>query len=215
MQIVSPSSQMPISYQAGNQNPFLFVRAKVYDVSTGSAVFLTNVNLVETVNGLYCGSYPSTSTKSYLTIAVVYTNGTYSTIDLGWGPAAQCYRTQDAPLNTFLLNYGTYDQSTSLYVGASIFDVTTGSAVFKSFFSMNQVFAGVYFGSYAGISLSSYVATTSVYTDGTYAVVDSSRPSGSDIIEMTVASTTNTVINITTPLTLIGQNLTAILEASC
>lgn len=181
MQTIQGSSPCTINYAAADQASSLFARASVYDVSTGTAVFVSTVNLTELIGGVYSGVFTPAAAKTYLVIIVIFTDGTYTTIDTGYGPSADCYKTLDAPSDYFAFNYGTYDQNPLLSIAGNIYD---GALAFIAQVPMLHVFAGVYLGTYSGLALETYDVVKLVYTDGTYAVIDTSRSPGSDTIQL-------------------------------
>lgn len=211
MKNINPYILFPFCYQTDDQETGLFVRALIYNVTTGSPVYESAVQMIGTSDGLYSGGFVSTASQSYFVIGLVYTDDTYMEIDETRSPWVECYKCTDAPLDLILMNYGAFDQNSSMLVAANIYDILTGSPVLVSQVPFIEVFAGTYFGSYIGIIGASYVVNTSVYTDDTYTEVDNDRPSGSDALQLSTASA---ILNITTPLTLTGQNAPALLEST-
>lgn len=212
MKFIEPGQPFSFCYQAFDQVTDLFVQARVYDVSTGTPVLLDTVIMQSAGIGLYTGSYPAQSLTSYLVIALVYTSDLYTVIDTNRAPWAECYKSTDAPTSFMLFNYGAFDQYTGMDVAANIFDITTGDPVFVTQTPMSEVYAGVYFGSSNGNVPHCYAVNTSVYTDGTYTVVDTDRPSGSDVFELLEPGV---IFNFTPELILTGQSTYGILEGQC
>jgi len=77
--------------------------------------------------------------------------------------------------HAFSLSYPTWDQNTGLYVLATIYDVTTGSASLLGTVNLANDAFGVYSGIYTGASNKVYLAVILVYTDNTYSTVDTTR----------------------------------------
>lgn len=59
----------------------LFIRANIYDTSGVSPSLESTVNLTLIDNGTYWAKYTFTAAKTYLVQKLVYTDGTYSTVD--------------------------------------------------------------------------------------------------------------------------------------
>lgn len=209
---IIPTKVFPFCYQSNDASDDLFVQARIYEVSTGTPIFLGSVVMELAGDGLYGGTYLALAHKAYLVIISVYTDDTYETIDDGRSPVAECYRCLDATTSLMLLNYGAYDQDITLDVAAKIYDVTDGSPVLVDTVAMPEVFAGVYFCAFTGEAEKSYVVNKSVYTDDTFEVLNSERPSGSDQIQLI---TPGVVYNFTDRLILTGQSLSGVLEGQC
>lgn len=79
-----------INYPSYDLNTGLFVRASVYDVS-GAPSLLGTVNLSHVASGVYSGSYTASAGVVYLVISLVYTDGTYSTVDTTRAPEVDSY----------------------------------------------------------------------------------------------------------------------------
>lgn len=92
----------------------------------------------------------------------------------------------------FSFNYNTTDHNTGLFVRADIIDVTTSPTLLTRVV-MTEFSNGIYVGTYTGIAGKAYVINKLVYTDGTYATVDSSRSPDSDDIQVISFSPSLTV----------------------
>lgn len=180
MQIVKSGIPFTFSYPTYDENAGLFVQAGIYDVTTGTPVLVTLVRMTNFTFGVYSGNYTGVLGKTYLVIALVYTDGTYAVVDTTRAPASECYQTVSASSTFFAFNYATYDQDVSTFIQAKIYDTTTGTAVFSSNFNMVHVSNGVYFGYFNGTLDHSYAVAKVPYTDGTYTTPDSNRAPGAD-----------------------------------
>ena len=79
--IVDSNISASIQYVDPTYQVSLFVRANIYDLSGGSPVFDSSVNLLQINNGVYAGKKTFTAAKPYLIQKLVYTDGTYTVVD--------------------------------------------------------------------------------------------------------------------------------------
>lgn len=70
-----------LSYTSYIAQSGLFIRAAIYDTTTGSAVFVQNLVLSLMVNGTYYGLFTVTAAHQYIASVAVYTDGTYTSIN--------------------------------------------------------------------------------------------------------------------------------------
>lgn len=210
MQIVSNGTAFNFSYPAFNMASNLFVQASIYDVTTGTPSLVSTVAMTDTAFGVYSGDFSGQSGKVYLVIALVYTDGTYSTIDTTYAPWADSYSLQ-APVSLLAFNYGAFDQATGLYIQTNVYDVTSGINL-TSQVRLSLVLGGVYFGAYTGSVPKSYMTATAVYTDNTYMVIDTTRAPASNSFQTFNLGGGTTVTNLITNASLMGQSLAAILK---
>ena len=208
MLLIHPLQSFSLNYPTADQTSSLFVRANIYDISSGSAILLGFVNMTERIAGVYSALYTGASTKTYLAIATVYTDGTYATVDTNFAPGAEIYKSLDAPSGFMAFNYGAYDQDPTLFIAGSIYDNTLS---FVAKVSMAHVFAGVYVGVYTGMPLQTYEVVKLSYSDGTYTVIDLNRGPGTDTIQIFTILSGNSVLF--GPAVLEGQLLGAQLTA--
>lgn len=87
MSIAQSGIPFGINYTSYDQLSSLFVRASIYDITSGSPSFVANVNLTHASAGSYNGIYTGTAGKVYAVVSAVYTDGTYSTLDPNRSPA--------------------------------------------------------------------------------------------------------------------------------
>ncbi len=78
--------QRPLQYTAFDLATGLDVAAKIYDMSTGTAVLVTTETLDHVINGTYVTNYVFNDSKPYLVNIMVYTDGTYATPDENYAP---------------------------------------------------------------------------------------------------------------------------------
>lgn len=176
MEQVIAGSPFQFNYPAASLDNSLFVRATIFDISDGSATQVDTVDLDFTAIGTYSGSFTPDPGKTYLVVALVYTDGTYATVDDNYAPWANIYKTQDAPLLFYAFNYGAYDLDESLFIATSIYSL----AGFVTKVELAHVLGGVYFGTFTGVLNTAYAAITGVYTDNTYTVIDENRSPAAD-----------------------------------
>lgn len=186
MQYFQSGQNFSFNYPAYDGSTGLFVQASIYEITTGSAVFLSNVVMTGAANGVYTGDFAGGLAKSYLVIVVVYTDGTYSVVDTTRPPWAECYQNLALTPSKLFFNYGAYDQATGLFIAAKVYDVTSGLSLITTVHFAHVAF-GVYFGSFTGTLSHTYLIQKSVYTDGTYTVVDTSRAPGADSLQVIVS----------------------------
>lgn len=212
MQIIVAGLPFSFIYPTYDENTDLFVQAAIYDVSTGSPVFLARVDMDDTQNGVYSGTYTGETGVSYLVIMAVYTDGGFSTVDSNRSPSAECYQVLSQNIDLLLFNYGAYNLSQDLFIKAKVYDTSTGTPSLVGSVTMTHVLNGVYFGSYSAASLGhSYSVAKFVYTNGTYTLLDEEWAPGSDVFQSSSFGGFN---SIESSAILIGQSLNAILEAT-
>lgn len=66
----------------------LFIKAQIYNTTTGSPVLQTSTNLNYIAFGVYFGSFEGDLTKNYQIIGVVYTDGTYTVVNYNYAPSS-------------------------------------------------------------------------------------------------------------------------------
>lgn len=185
MRLVAANQAFSFNYTDPYQRSGIFVAFRVYDVTSGTAVFLSQVTGVYSAFGSYMASYTPASGKSYLVVGLVYTDGSYATVDVSSPPTADVYST----LTTFLgVSYASYDQSATLAVRGTVYDVSSGSPASPQTVSMSYVEHGVYFGSMTGVTGKTYDALGVVYTDGTFTTPDTTRAPSSDEFDCIILS---------------------------
>lgn len=81
MQIIQSGVAAPLKYTDPTYQSLLFIRANIYDTSGVSPSLEGTVNLALIDNGTYWGKYTFTAGKTYLVQKLVYTDGTYTTVD--------------------------------------------------------------------------------------------------------------------------------------
>lgn len=79
--IYDSNAPAPLKYTDPTFQTLLFVRANIYDTSGGSPSLAGTVNLALIDNGTYYGKFTFTAGKTYLVQKLVYTDGTYTTVD--------------------------------------------------------------------------------------------------------------------------------------
>jgi hypothetical protein len=193
MQTVQPGIRFGFNYATYDQNDSLFVKATIYDITTGTPVLLRTTNMLDVSNGCYSGSTIALSGKTVLIIALVYTDGTYSTIDTTRAPWCDIYKSSDA-LDTFLaFNYAMFDQS-SQFIAANIYNITSGTPVFVVQVPMTLIIGGVYFGYFNGIEVQNYEAIKIIYTDGTYVTPDTDYAPATDSLQVVPSSNSGNIV---------------------
>ena len=84
-------SLFAFEYGTYDQASGLFIQSSVYDLSSGSPVFVSSSPLVEVIGGVYFGSFTGIENKTYQIISTVYTDGTYLTVDYTQSPACESF----------------------------------------------------------------------------------------------------------------------------
>lgn len=145
--LVNGGQSANFSYPTFDMDAALFVAGNLYDVTTGVAVFISQIVMAYEASGVYVGNFTPTSGHNYLVIAVVYIDGTYTTLDISRAPWGANYEASIADTASININYGAFDQNGTLSPLAKFInmtDSTTFSVV------MVHVFAGVYFAQTTG-----------------------------------------------------------------
>lgn len=70
-------------------DPSLFVRAAIYDMSSGTPVFISNAVMSEVTTGTYVGTFTPANNTTYLIVKRVFTDGTYATVDTNYSPSSE------------------------------------------------------------------------------------------------------------------------------
>lgn len=89
--------------QSGLRNPIevtyietgLFVQASIYDLTTGTPVFVGTVNLMEITPGTYVGTMIGAAAKAYLVVKRVFTDNTYAVVDSNFSPSSEAFQAVD------------------------------------------------------------------------------------------------------------------------
>ena len=183
MNYVFAATTFNFNYATFDQNTGLYVRASIYDLTTGTAVLATTVVMTNSLDGVYKGTYSGTLGHTYLVVALVFTDNTYSTLDTSRAPGSSIYQNINSSNTTIYFAYATFDQNSGLYIAGNVYDVTSGNT-FKSQVQMTNVIAGVYWGSYTGTLNKTYLVSQLVYTDNTYSTVDTTRAPASDSFQV-------------------------------
>jgi hypothetical protein len=175
MRLVTPGQLFSFNYTSYDQNASLFVQFKIYDVSSGTASFVSNVVASLAGFGSYMATFNPVANKTYLVIGLVYTSGSYITVDTTRSPSADVYQSAEETISFLGFNYAAYDQNASLNVQASIYKLSTGSPVLLTTASMVHVTNGVYFGSYTATIGNTYNIASVVYTSNSFLTPDLTR----------------------------------------
>ncbi len=211
MELIPQGLPFSFNYTAYDLDASLFVGFSLYDVTTGTPVFIQNVTGVYSANGSYVGSFTSLPGKTYLIIGVVYTSDTYATVDTTRGPTCKVYQAAAAEILMSGFAYGAFSQANGLFLQARIYDMTTGAPVFVQTQTMAHVAFGVYFGSFTGEIGHCYQIVQAVYTDNTYETVNTNWPPSTDDFISFVFSN---FVNAFNEATLTGQLLVGTLTAT-
>lgn len=120
--IVDSNIAAPLQYVDATFQVSLFIRSNIYDMSGGSPTLENTVNLAQINNGVYQGKYTFTAGKPYLVQTLVYTDGTYATVDQTYGQSVdevQCIDLKTATIAT-LVTTAHFDAVIGTPAGASI-----------------------------------------------------------------------------------------------
>ncbi len=175
MKFVNDGFPFSFDYTNPLQNAGLKVAAKIYDVSSGSAVFVTTVAMTVNEFGSYSGNYTGQKDKTYLVACLVFTALDYATPDTQYAPLTYFYHIIGSSFTWIYWDYTAFDQADSLDIRSKIFNCSTGSPVLETQIVPTYVDYGVYFGRFAGALGGTYQVLSPVYQDGTYTDVDLTR----------------------------------------
>jgi hypothetical protein len=59
----------------------LYLKAKVYNTTTGAAVYSSSVTMSHVLHGCYFGSFVPTTGQSYVVVKTIYTDSGFTTVD--------------------------------------------------------------------------------------------------------------------------------------
>jgi hypothetical protein len=211
VELVTAGQTFSFNYTAFDQYSSLFIGFNIYDVSSGSAVFVALVHGAYSAFGVYSGTYLGVTGKTYLVIGLAYTDGTYTTASHNRSPSADIYQVASSTVTYLGFAYATYDLNSSLSLQATVYNLSSGSPVFVQTAVMTYVAFGVYFGSFTGTIGNTYQIAQAVYSTP-FSTVDPTRGAacdGFDCINITAGSVTYVQIQNAT---LTGQNLSAVLS---
>lgn len=107
--IIDSNLVSPLKYTDPTYQALLFVRANIYDITSGSPILENTVNLSLINNGCYQGKYQFTAGKIYFIQKLVYTDGTYTTVDQTFAQdndEAQCINLSGS-INSIIASNGT------------------------------------------------------------------------------------------------------------
>lgn len=211
MNVVQNSVRFSFNYVDAFQSASLDVAAQIYDVSTGTPVFVDTVVMEHTEYGVYVGAFVGEPFTTYLVISAVYTDNTYLIPDTTYAPSSDEFQCLNTTITFFAFDYTDYGQANDLLVRATVNDLTTGSPVMVDQIEMVYVTLGCYFASFTGILGHTYEVSKMVFTDGTYTTPDPERSAGADSLQAQIAGGLN-VFNTIRSATLIGQSLKATLR---
>jgi hypothetical protein len=206
--LIESVSPFCFNYTDFGQDNSLFVRASIYDVTTGTAVFVSNVVMTATDPGMYSGAFTATSGKTYLIISMIYTDGTYATPDPNRSASARCFQVMGNEVLFWAFNYVTFNQLETLPIAFNLYDVSTGTPVFVEQVAMAHVALGVYLGTYTMTLLKTYQALMVVYTDNTYTAFDTLYAPGCESFQATFG-TRQVIFELSGGTVLKGQSLNA------
>lgn len=212
MIIVEPAVRFSFNYAAYDQNSSLYVRAFIYEVSTGTPSLVQTINLssVQISNGIYSGSFIPSTQKAYLIVTAVFTDNTYTTLNNLYFASSEVYKCVDCVPVFFGFSYGLFTEDASAFVAGNIFDTVTGTPTPVTQIPMSHVFAGVYFGSYNGTLNHTYDVAELVYTDSGYTAINHGfAPKGESFIVFPIQVV---IKNVLAEATIKGQLLRATLR---
>lgn len=214
MKLVQASMPFTFNYTAYDLNAGLFIGFRVYDVSSGTPVLLTTVHGALANFGAYVGNYTPLANKTYMIIGLVFTDGTYATVDGTRAPSLAFYQTISASVTYLPFGYAAFNLEIDLNLRGTVFDMNSGSPVFVSNVSMVEVENGIYFGHFTGTAGHPYQIASVVYTNNSFSTVDTSWAPACEDYECISTASVN-VTNIIRVPTLTGQSLDAVLTGVC
>lgn len=172
MIIVQPGENFGFNYTAYDQSPSLFVAFSIYDASGGTPIFLEKVNGTYAGFGAYAANYLAQPGIKYLVIGLVYTSGSYATVDTTRAPFSEVYQADAETIVDLGFTYVTYNFAAGLSIQAKIYNTTTSSPVLQDTVDLEYVGFGIYYGHFTGTISENFQIIGVVYTDNTFTVVD-------------------------------------------
>lgn len=73
----------------------LFARAAIYDITSGSPVFVNNAVMSEVTPGSYLATMIPVAGTSYFVVKRVYTNNSFTTVDSNYSPSTESFQSID------------------------------------------------------------------------------------------------------------------------
>lgn len=200
--LVLGGSPVSFNYATFDEVSGLYVAGSIYDISTGSPVFVSKVGMTNQASGIYVGSFTPVAGHFYLVICAVYTDAGFTTPDTTRAPGATNYDAPTTDTSLLNFNYGSFDQNAGLTINVTVYNLTTSTFTTMT---MTYVTLGVYFGQYQGSNGFSYLVTQ--------IPTDTSLAPGCNSFQAAVLGGNSTIItNYLNAATLVGQNLAAVLQ---
>lgn len=197
MELVTTNQKFNFNWTAYDQSPSLFVGFDLFDVTTGTAVFIQTITAAYAGFGVYTGTYTSgTPGNTYLVIGFAATDGTLSSVNPLYGPTCESFQVMYVSVTFLPINYATYDANDGLFIKAHVYDITTGTPTLVTSVVLNDIDIGVYFGHFTGTLGHTYAINTAVYTDGTYLTIDTNRAPGCESFDCISLNTTFVTVEL-------------------
>lgn len=142
--------QNPLEYTAFDRSEDLSIAAKVYNVTSGSAVIDSTVALSHVVNGSYFANFQSDDAKDYIINIQPYTDSNYTASNTNYTPASLAIKARNVlfKYNTALSNFTfpLYDSSGSLVTGQTVTATRSldGAAFAACANSVSELASGLY-----------------------------------------------------------------------
>lgn len=99
---------VPCPFEVTYDSPSLDVALQVFDVTSGSPVFVTKIAMLNVIGNTYFASFTPLSGKQYVINKAVYTDDTYDTLSLDYSQGSESLRADDFAglfLNALLASY--------------------------------------------------------------------------------------------------------------
>lgn len=97
MSLASAGEPYGFNYVAADQQTGLFVAANIFDITTGTPIFVEQVPLVEVdpvkSPGTYSGIFTPVTAKVYDIVSMVYTDPDFTTLDTNRAPGCETIQT--------------------------------------------------------------------------------------------------------------------------
>lgn len=100
--VISSSSSVinfGFAYASYDYSNTLHLRANIWNVTTGSPVSAGTASMINIADGVYYGSYAGAASNSYSALAIVYTDGTFSTPNPSYAPASPSFTSITLPIS--------------------------------------------------------------------------------------------------------------------
>lgn len=169
MILIQPSKNFGFVYEAFDQSASLSVQFSIYDASSGTPVLIQTLGATYEGSGNYTGTYLAQPDIQYMVTGLVYTDGTFTTIDTTRSQFSEVYQTfNGSSVLSSGFTYASVGYESNLSIQAQVYNTTTGTSVLQASVDLVYVNYGVYYGAFAGALFDNFQIISIVFTDNTY-----------------------------------------------